>query len=112
MTVIAKLARIPERDMRLAALAEHLRNAEPKPALWLLEAIVRGSIAREPDAIAVYDTLIDPPRLTALVGESRLDAMLQLAAHEGCVGAREWLRSSSLHEPETAVVTERLVAKG
>jgi hypothetical protein len=105
----ARLAALSEPAMRSAALATELAGMGGLRAIWTLEAVIRGVLARQSACIAVYDAMLDPEPLMQALGEERLDEMLRAGRDEGCVAAVQWVLSTSAGSGAAAADADRLV---
>ena len=97
--LVARLAGLPEIDMRSATLAETLRQCGGVQAAWTLETLIRGVIDKRPGYDEVYASLIDPDAVGGAVPREHLDTILRAGRAEGCVAAVQWLLSDAAADP-------------
>jgi len=93
--LVARLAGLPEVEMRAAALAEALRGYGGVQGAWTLETLIRGALDKRPGYDEVYAGLIDAEVVAAAIPGDHLDTILQAGRDEGCVAAVQWLLSDS-----------------
>jgi len=112
--LVRRLAGVAETEMRTKVLGERLSAMGVVQAIWTIEAIIRGALLKEAAFVATYDCLLDPAGLTEILGDARMNEMLEAGVDEGCVAALQWLRGPTLVVEKTDALpekkqTERLV---
>jgi hypothetical protein len=109
----ARLAGLPEPGMRMAAVVDALRRPGAVRAVWILESLIRGAIARDENCLKAYDSLVDPTPYSEQVPREAYEEMVEAGIEEGCVAALQWLRTQVYHDPAArAVDPSRLIAWG
>lgn len=105
------VASLPETSMRSASLVDRLLNMAPPEAVYLLEAIIRGTLQKDPECATIYRVLVDPAAAVQRLGEHALDAMLAAARESEATASLLWLLSpSALHQGDE-LVAEQLLDK-
>jgi len=92
LSLARRLAPLPERAMRLQALA-HVLRGEASQAVLALEELGRGALAKDTASRTVYASLVDPRAVRELVGAAQLGLLVQAALALETPLALLWLRA-------------------
>ena len=91
-----RLAVLSDGNMRLRGVAEALEKDPPLASAWTLEGLIRGALGKQRDHATVYACMVDPRRLVAILGETRVEQMCAEGLGAGCIAAVQWLSSRHL----------------
>ena len=95
--------------MRGAALCRELDVMGPLQAVWALDVLIRGVLAKDAACVLVYRSFVEPQCLSRDLAGSHLNLMLEAGRAEGCVAAIQCLLAEAAEGGQPGPEADRLL---